>query len=131
MNNALSILAATALLTWLMLLVASLIRATAWTPRGLLLAFGNRDNLPPPTALAGRAQRCATNTLENFALFAALVLAAQLKGADAAQVLWGAKLFFWARLAYIPVYLMGITYLRTAVWAVGTVGMAIILMTLL
>jgi uncharacterized MAPEG superfamily protein len=131
MNTALGLLAAAALVTWVSLLLASLIRASAWTPQGLKLAFGNRDDLPPATPLAGRAQRCAANTLENFVLFAALVLAAQLKGVDAAQVLLGAKLFFWARLAYIPVYYAGIAYLRTGVWLVGVAGMGLILPILL
>jgi uncharacterized MAPEG superfamily protein len=131
MNSALSILAAMALLTWVLLVVASLIRAQSWTPAGMLLAFGNRDNLPEATPLAGRAQRCAANTLENFVLFAAVVLAAQLKGADPVQVLWGAKLFFWARVVYIPVYFAGIAFLRTAVWAVGVAGMGAILLTVL
>ena len=131
MNTPFALLAAAAVLTWLSLMAASLIRVQAWTPQGLLLAFGNRDNLPPATPLGGRAQRCAANTLENFVLFAALLLAAQLKGADAGQVLLGAKLFFWARLAYIPVYYAGIIYLRTAVWSVGAVGLVMILLTLL
>ena len=131
MNTVLGLLAASALMTWLSLLLASLIRSTAWTPHGLMLALGNRDDLPPATPLAGRAQRCAANTLENFVLFAVLVLAAQLKGADAAQVLWGAKLFFWARLAYIPIYYAGISFLRTGVWLVGVVGMGLVLLTLL
>ena len=61
-----------ALLTWLTLLAASLIRARAWTFAGTMIAFGNRDNLPAATALAGRAERTARNTLENFVLFAAI-----------------------------------------------------------
>ena len=50
-------LAASAILTFVMVLVASLIRARAWTPAGLLIAFSNRDNLPEATPLAGRAER--------------------------------------------------------------------------
>ena len=130
MNSALGLLAAAALLNWASLLAASLLRAEAWTPKGLLLAFGNRDNLPPATPLAGRAQRCAANTLENFVLFAALLLAALLKGADAGQVLWGAKLFFWARVVYIPVYYAGVPFVRTGAWTAGVVGMGAILLTL-
>lgn len=130
MNSPFAMLAATTVLTWLSLMAASLVRVQAWTPQGLLLAFGNRDNLPPATPLAGRAQRCAANTLENFVLFAGLLLAAQLKGGDAGQVLLGATLFFWSRLIYIPVYYAGIIYLRTAVWTVGAVGMVLILLTL-
>ena len=39
----------------------------------------------------------------------------------------GAQLFFWARLAYAVVYLAGIAWLRTAVWAVSMVGVVLLL----
>lgn len=123
MPKLLSLVVCTAVLTWLMLLAASLIRARAWTPKGLMLAFGNRADLPEATPLAGRAQRTAANTLENFVLFAALALTAQLAGATGERVLLGAEVFLWARIAYIPVYLLGVPFLRTVVWAVGVVGM--------
>jgi uncharacterized MAPEG superfamily protein len=127
MPKLLSLVVCTAVLTWLMLLVASLIRARAWTPKGLMLAFGNRADLPEATPLAGRAQRAASNTLENFVLFAALALTAQLAGATGERVLMGAEVFLWARIAYIPVYLLGVPFLRTAVWAVGVVGMGLMI----
>jgi uncharacterized MAPEG superfamily protein len=38
----------------------------------------------------------------------------------------GAKLFFGARLAYWPIYLAGIVGLRSAVFAVGATGLALI-----
>jgi uncharacterized MAPEG superfamily protein len=34
----------------------------------------------------------------------------------------GAELYVGARLAYLPIYLAGIPYLRTAVWAVSLWG---------
>jgi uncharacterized MAPEG superfamily protein len=114
----------TGILTWVTLLVASLLRAQAWTPKGLMVAFGNRDNLPEATPLAGRAERTARNTAENFMLFAALALVAHAAGADNAKVAFGAQIFFWSRLVYIPVYYAGVTFLRTAVWLAGIVGMA-------
>jgi uncharacterized MAPEG superfamily protein len=112
------------ILTWLTLLLASLLRAQAWTPKGLMVAFGNRDNLPEATPFAGRAERTARNTAENFMLFAALALVAHAAGADNAKVAFGAQIFFWSRLVYIPVYYAGVTFLRTAVWLAGIVGMA-------
>lgn len=45
---------------------------------------------------------------------------------DNPQTEFGAALFFWARVAYIPTYLMGIAYLRTAIWIVSIVGLGII-----
>src|SRR5271165_7033843 len=100
MTPDLSFVAYSAALTWLMLLAASLIRARAWTPRGLALAFGNRADLPEPSPLAGRADRAAKNMLENLVVFVALVFAARAGGVEAARVAPGATIFFWARVVY-------------------------------
>lgn len=123
-----SLVVCMAVLTWLTVVVASLIRARAWTPRGLMLAFGNRDNLPPASPLAGRAERAAANTFENLLFFAVLGLAAQAAGATGERVLLGAEIFLWARVVYLPVYVIGVPFLRTGVWAVSIVGLAMMLM---
>ena len=52
---------------------------------------------------AGRADRAAKNMLENFLLFSALVLAAHAGGRAGARVDLGARIFFFARLAYFPI----------------------------
>jgi uncharacterized MAPEG superfamily protein len=127
MTATLKYVAYAAVLTWLALLLASFIRARIWTPAGMRIGFGNREDLPPATGLAGRAERMARNTIENFVLFAALALAAHAAGANAAQTETGAAIFFWSRVAYLPVYLLGIVYLRTAIWAVGIYGLWLIL----
>ena len=124
MTKLLSLVVYMAAVTWLLLLAASLIRAKGWTLEGTKIAMGNRDQLPEATPFAGRAERTARNTLENFALFAALALVAHVAGVQTPRVLLGAELFFWSRLAYIAVYYIGIPYLRTAVWAVGIAGLA-------
>ena len=115
-----------AILTWLMLLTASGLRARGWTLLGVKVAFGNRDNLPPETPLTGRAHRAAMNMLENMVLFTALIAAVHLAGKANAQTQTGAALFFWARLAFWPCYLAGIVYLRTVIWLVSIVGLAMI-----
>ncbi len=124
MPKLLSLVVCMTLLTWLTVLAASLIRARAWTPKGLMLAFGNRDNLPEATPLAGRAQRAAANSLENLLFFAALALVAQVAGATNERVLLGAQIFLWARVVYVPVYVVGIPFVRTGVWTVSIVGLA-------
>lgn len=121
-------LAYAAVLTWIMLLTASLIRVRGWTPKGFLLAAGNRDNLPEPTPLAGRADRAAKNMLENLVLFAVVVLVARLGGVAPNDIAPGAAVFFWARVAYFFIYLAGIPHLRTAAWAVGVAGMILIML---
>lgn len=114
-------LALSAVLTWLMLVVASLLRSRSWTPAGMQVAFGNRENVSEPTPLAGRADRAARNMLEGLLLFTALVAAVRLGGKAAPA--GAAALFFWARVAYYGVYLAGIRYLRTAVWVASIVAL--------
>lgn len=125
-NPALIYLLYSALLYWGMLLLASLAHARGWTLPGMKIAMGNRDNLPPEPLWVGRAHRAARNMGENLLIFAIVVLVAVIVGAPRASVTTGAQVFFYARLAYFVVYLAGVHYLRTAVWAVALGGIAII-----
>ena len=115
-----------AALTWIMLMAASLSRTRSWTMAGMLLSFGNRDDLPAPSPMSARADRAARNMVENLLLFAVVVLAARLAGAPPQTLARGAAIFFWARVAYFIVYVAGIPYLRTAVWAVALGGLMMI-----
>lgn len=120
-----------AVLTWLTYMGGSLIRIKAWTWQGILFGVGNRDNLPAVTPLAGRADRTARNTLENFVLFAAIALVAHMAGVTDPSVAQGATLFFWSRVAYVAVYYAGIAWIRTGVWLAGIVGLVMMIMPLL
>jgi uncharacterized MAPEG superfamily protein len=97
---------------------------------GLPILAGNREALPAFTGWAGRAQRAHRNMLENFMLFATLVLVAQVAGKTNAMTALGAALFFWARLAYAVVYVVGIPWLRTGVWGVSIAGLVLIFLQL-
>ena len=131
MNATLSLVLYMAILTWILVVLASLIRAQAWTPAGLMVAFGNRDNLPEATAFAGRAERTARNTLDNFVLFAAIALAAHALSPANPHVLLGAQVFFIGRLVYIPVYYLGLKFVRTTVWIISLVGLGMMLAAVL
>jgi uncharacterized MAPEG superfamily protein len=93
---------------------------------GLPALASNREGLTPFTGLALRAQRAHLNMLENIAIFAIFVIVAQLTGKANATTAFGTTLFFWARLVYAVVYLAGIPWLRTVVWAVSFVGMVMV-----
>jgi uncharacterized MAPEG superfamily protein len=97
---------------------------------GLPRLAGNREPLPELTGWAGRATRAHLNMLESLVLFAALVLVAHVAGFANEMTALGAQLFFWARLAYAVIYLIGIPWLRTGVWAVSLVGLILILLQL-
>src|SRR6188474_4001394 len=111
---------AAAALAWLMILTASMLR----TRGDLALATGNRDALPAPSPVAERAERAAKNMLENLVLFVALVVAAGDRDPSRARL--GAEVFVLARVAYWPIYLAGVRVVRTAAWAAGVVGLAIL-----
>jgi uncharacterized MAPEG superfamily protein len=99
-------------------------------PGGFAWGFGNRDNpleLPP---WAARAKRGHANMVENLAPFAALVLVAHVAGKANETTALGSELFFWGRVAHFLVYTLGIPYLRTAVFAVASVGELMILLQL-
>lgn len=93
---------------------------------GLPALAANREGLPEITGWAGRAARAHRNMLENLVLFAALVLVAVAAGRTNAMTLLGAQIFMYARLAYAVIYVAGIPWLRTAVWTVSIVGLAMI-----
>src|SRR3954464_75481 len=117
------------LLVWAVLLtfVQMLIAVSGATLQvGLPMLAGNREGLAPCTGWAGRAARAHRNMLESLVLFAALVLVAVAAGKTNATTLLGAQIFVCARLAYALVYLAGIPWLRTAVWFVSVIGLALI-----
>src|ERR1700730_138487 len=92
---------------------------------------GNRENLPTFEGWAGRAQRAHRNMLESLIIFAALVLVAQFAGKTNVVTAFGADVFVWSCLAYAPVYVIGIPWLRTGLWGVSFVGLVQILLQLL
>lgn len=117
------------LLVWavaLTLVQALIPAAGASLQVGLPRLAGNREAMPPMEGWVGRAQRAHRNMLENLILFAALVLVAHVGGKANVFTAIGAQLFFWARLVYAFVYIAGIPWVRTAVWAVSIVGLVMI-----
>ncbi len=93
---------------------------------GLSTLAGNREGMAELSGFAGRARRAHHNMVENLVLFAALVLIAAVGGKANAMTDLGSAVFFWARLAYAVIYLIGIPWLRTLAWFVSVVGMAVI-----
>ncbi len=118
------VLSYSAILTFTMIMTAAGIGGKLWTPGGLRYGMGNRDTPSDKAGLAGRADRAAKNMIENLVVFTALATAALLSGAANKNIVIGANVFFWARVAYWPTYLAGIPGLRTAIWGVSVAGMA-------
>ncbi len=126
MTKTLMIVAELAVINWVLIVTASLIKAKAWTPKGLLGAMGNRETDVDCSGFPARTERAAKNMLENMVLFTALALVASVGGVTDPHVELGARIFYWARLVYIPIYMIGIPVARTGVWAISVVGMGMI-----
>ena len=107
--------------TLITVVVGAAIRNQEWTREGRDIGLGNRDNLKEATPMGGRAERAAKNSIEAAVFFVPLALIANAAGLDA-EVMLGAQIAFWARIAYVPIYIAGLKYLRSFVWIVGVVG---------
>ena len=93
---------------------------------GLPRLAGNREDLPELTGWAGRARRAHLNMLESLAIFAIVVLVAHVTGRANEMTALGAQLFFWGRVAYAIVYMIGLPWVRTLTWAVSIVGIVLV-----
>jgi uncharacterized MAPEG superfamily protein len=114
------------LLVWSVPLVALyiLVQSTCYRlQHGVVFAGTARDGEAPPDRLNGRAERALRNLLETYGVFVALVLAVELSGRSGGLTQWGAHLYFWGRLVYLPLYVAGVPYLRSAVWTVSAIGL--------
>ena len=87
--------------------------------------FTPRDQQIKPKGLSvGRATRALHNYIENYVPFVAVDLAL-IATSHTGGI--GATIWIIARIVYLPVYMMGVKYLRTACWAVGIVGLLMML----
>ena len=114
-------LVASTVLSWLLIMVAA-------TPvvADAKVGLGNREDLPTPTGLFGRAGRASANMKENLPMFAIVVLVAHVSGSADATSALGAQIFFGARVAHSLIYIAGIPGLRTLSWLVSIVGMGMV-----
>lgn len=104
---------------------ASLQRGYMWT------ASARDDAVPALTGVAGRLDRALRNFVETFPLFAAAVLMAHVSGMHSWMTEWGAQLYFWARVAYVAFYAAGVFLVRSLVWNIGALGIALLLLSLI
>lgn len=123
--------------TWIMMGVAVYL-AGLFLPSTLLMTriglagyVGSRDEEPEPGLIHGRALRANRNMAESFILFLAFgALSFVVPEADTAMGVLGAQIFVLARIAYLPLYLLAVPWLRSGIWTVGFVGLGIMAISL-
>lgn len=92
---------------------------------GVKFANTARDNEPPPNVLTARSDKALRNFLETYAVFIALAVATELSGRSDGLTQWGAQIWFWARIVYLPLYIGGVVNIRSLVWFISAIGLAL------
>ena len=99
---------------------------------GYRWAASARDQaMPPLTRVAARLERALSNFMETFPLLIAAILVANVIGRHSWMTAWGAQLYFWGRVAYVPLYAFGVPLVRSMVWNVATIGIIFVLLSLI
>lgn len=121
-------------LTWTVVLTGLL-----WIPyildrckvRGLWATLDNpKPNDTPQSPWAMRLYFAHTNTVENLVVFAPLVLILDSLNISTQVTVIACDVFFWARLAYVIVYALGVPVLRTAAFTVGFICQVVLVLAI-
>jgi len=98
---------------------------TAWN-------MGARDeNLPPLNAVAGRLARAQGNFQETLPIAIIALMGVVLAGKASDLTATAAWVWLVARIVYLPLYWAGVPRWRTAVWAIATLALLVVLGVLL
>ena len=116
------------ILTFVLILIPATIELLA---HGIGTAVGSRDDAPEPSTFCKRTVRLRDNMLENMLLFVPVVLMAAVEEESNATTVLGAQMFFYARIAHALAYIGGVPWLRTLLWLVSVVGIAMIAIELM
>ncbi len=98
---------------------------------GFMGLAGSRDDEVLTSGIGGRFERAYYNMLETFPVFAALVLIIQVTESWTSTSALAVQIYFWARVAYIPLYILGIPFLRTIMWLISIIGILMLAWPLL
>ena len=124
-------------LLWLTLTVV--LTGLLWVPyildrimvRGLMGAMANPSrNDKPQSPWAQRLYFAHTNAVENLVIFAALVLILDDINHSTQATAIACAVYFWARLAHVIVYMLGVPVLRTLAFTVGFLAQAALVLAI-
>ena len=120
-------------LFWLTLTV--ILTGLLWVPyilnrimvRGLGGAMANPSRGDKPHApWATRLMFAHDNAVENLVVFAALVLILAQVDYSTRWTVWACAVYFWARVAHLIVYTMGLPVFRTLAFTVGFLAQVVL-----
>jgi uncharacterized MAPEG superfamily protein len=120
-------------LFWLTLTV--ILTGLLWVPyiinrsmvRGLGAAMDNpKPGDKPHAPWATRLMFAHDNAVENLVIFAPLVLILNQIDYSTKWTVWACAIYFWARVAHLVVYSLGLPVFRTVAFTVGFLAQAVL-----
>ena len=93
---------------------------------GNAYSVGARDENLQPVGMAGRMHRAQHNFMETFPIFAVCVFTVHLADTYGAFSYWGAILYLGGRILFLPLYALGVPWLRTFSWNIATLGLVLV-----
>ena len=80
--------------------------------------FSSRDTVANTSKYIDRANRSLKNLFETLPIFIGLILLSIINDVDNSLL---AMIWLFARIIYVPVYIVGINYVRTGIWAIALI----------
>ncbi|WP_299726388.1 MAPEG family protein [uncultured Tateyamaria sp.] len=116
----------------ILLIVHMFVQATfSALTKGIGWAIGTQDEARDPSPVAGRLERGLRNYVYNLPAFVALALMLKVTDLGSETTALGAAIWFWARVAYVPVFASGIPFGRSIAWFTSLAGLALMIPPLL
>ena len=89
------------------------------------------DSVPAPSPLTGRLNRAQANFLETYPIAIIALLGVVVANKTSATTALGGWIWLGARVVYWPLYAAGVPLVRTIVWCISIVGLAMVIWPLL
>jgi uncharacterized MAPEG superfamily protein len=118
-----------ALLLFLHIFVATRFKTAQY---GRKWNLGARDEaLPEPNAVTGRLMRAQANFQETFPIAIVALLGVVIADKTSQWTALGGWIWLGARVIYLPLYWAGVPVVRTIVWTIALIGLAMVIVPLL
>ena len=89
------------------------------------------ETLPEPNPVTGRLMRAQANFQETFPIAIVALLGVVIAGKTSQWTALGGWIWLGARVVYLPLYWAGIPVVRTIVWTIALIGLAMVIWPLL
>jgi uncharacterized MAPEG superfamily protein len=125
----LKILALGAVLLFIHIFVATRFRTAQYGRKWNVSA--RDESLPEPSPVTGRLMRAQTNFQETFPIAIVALLGVVIADRTSQWTSVGGWIWLGARAVYLPLYWAGIPVVRTLVWTIALIGLAMVMWPLL